>query len=218
MTKEELQKWVDYAREHKSIILYDSAYEAYITQPGVVHSIYEISGAEEVAVEFRSFSKTAGFTGTRCAYTVVPKTVFVYDQQGNSYNLNALWLRRQTTKFNGVPYIVQRAAEAVFSTEGQQQIKRVIAGYMQNAQTILQALTHSGLTAYGGVNAPYIWLKTPRQLKSWDLFDKLLTEAQVVGTPGVGFGSCGEGFFRLTAFNTLPLTQQAAQRISTLKF
>jgi len=218
MTKEELKKWVDYAREHKSIILYDSAYEAYITQPDAVHSIYEIEGADEVAVEFRSFSKTAGFTGTRCAYTVVPKGLTVSDKQGGSYNLNALWLRRQTTKFNGVPYIVQRAAEAVFSPEGQAQIKGVINGYMKNAQTILQALERAGLTAYGGINAPYIWLKVPNQLKSWDFFDKLLAEAQVVGTPGVGFGLCGEGFFRLTSFNTPELTAEAAARISKLKF
>lgn len=218
MTKSELKKWVDYAREHNSIILYDSAYEAYITQTDIPHSIYEVEGAEEVAVEFRSFSKTAGFTGTRCAYTVVPKTVYVQDVHGNRHSLNSLWLRRQTTKFNGVPYIVQRAAEAVFSPEGQTQIKKVINGYMQNAQVILQALTRAGLTAYGGKNAPYIWLKTPNGLKSWELFDKLLIQAQVIGTPGVGFGSCGEGFFRLTSFNTPELTAEAAARISKLKF
>lgn len=218
MTHAQLKKWVDYAREHESIILYDSAYEAYITQADVPHSIYEIDGANEVAVEFRSFSKTAGFTGTRCAYTVVPKTVYVKDSQGNKLALRDLWLRRQTTKFNGVPYIVQRAAEAVYSPQGQSQIKAVIERYQQNAQTILRAVSSVGLTAYGGVNAPYIWLKTPAGINSWDFFDKLLTQIQVVGTPGVGFGQCGEGFFRLTAFNTLENTACAAARLTKLKF
>lgn len=218
MTHAQLKKWVDYAREHESIILYDSAYEAYITQTDVPHSIYEIDGANEVAVEFRSFSKTAGFTGTRCAYTVVPKTVYVKDSQGNKHALRDLWLRRQTTKFNGVPYVVQRAAEAVYSSQGQAQIKAVIERYQQNAQTILRAVSSVGLTAYGGVNAPYIWLKTPAGINSWDFFDKLLTQIQVVGTPGVGFGQCGEGFFRLTAFNTLENTACAAARLTKLKF
>ena len=218
MTRAELKKWVDWAAEHQSVILYDSAYEAFITQPDVPHSIYEIPGAEKVAVEFRSFSKTAGFTGTRCAYTVVPKAVQVTDPVGQPHSLNALWLRRQTTKFNGVPYIVQRAAEAVFSPEGQTQIREVIRGYQQNAQTILQALRAAGLTAFGGVNAPYIWLKTPKGVDSWAFFDQLLTRAQVVGTPGVGFGACGEGYFRLTAFNTPQLTQEAARRIAGMTF
>ena len=216
LTKQELQSWVDYARAHKSIILFDSAYEAYITDPALPHSIYEIPGAREVAVEFRSFSKTAGFTGTRCAYTVVPKTLQVYDPTGHAHPLHALWLRRQTTKFNGVPYIVQRGAEAVYSPQGQGQIKQVIGLYQQNAQVILQALKQAGLTAFGGQNAPYIWLKTPAGMASWDFFDLLLHQAQVVGTPGVGFGLCGEGFFRLTAFNTAQLTQQAALRITRL--
>lgn len=218
MTREELKKWVDWAAANDSIILYDSAYEAFITQPNVPHSIYEIPGAEKVAVEFRSFSKTAGFTGTRCAYTVVPKAVQVTDKAGQRHSLNALWLRRQTTKFNGVPYVVQRAAEAVFSPEGQAQIREVIAGYQQNAQVVLKALQAAGLTAFGGVNAPYIWLKTPQGVDSWAFFDQLLTRAQVVGTPGVGFGSCGEGFFRLTAFNTPELTQEAARRIAAMTF
>lgn len=218
LSKEQLQQWVDYATEHKSILLYDSAYEAYITQPDIPHSIYEIPGAQKVAVEFRSFSKTAGFTGTRCAYTVVPKALQVTASDGLKHSLNALWLRRQTTKFNGVPYVVQRAAEAVYSPEGQAQIKQVIAGYQQNAQIILKALGAAGITAFGGINAPYIWLKTPKGLDSWSFFDKLLTEAQVVGTPGVGFGVCGEGFFRLTAFNTLPLTEEASKRVAGLKF
>ena len=218
MTRPELKKWVDWATENNCIILYDSAYEAFITQPDVPHSIYEIPGAQKVAVEFRSFSKTAGFTGTRCAYTVVPKALQVFDRAGKPHCLNALWLRRQTTKFNGVPYVVQRAAEAVFSPLGQAQIQAVIKGYQENAQVILQALRSAGLIAFGGVNAPYIWLKTPKGMDSWAFFDKLLAEACVVGTPGVGFGACGEGYFRLTAFNTPELTQEAARRIANLKF
>jgi len=218
LTKTELKKWVEYAREHNSIILYDSAYEAYITQADVPHSIYEVEGAKEVAVEFRSFSKTAGFTGTRCAYTVVPKEVQVQTTDGTKVNLRDLWLRRQTTKFNGVPYIVQRAAEAVYSPQGQEQIRRTIASYQENAKVILAALRQAGLTVYGGENAPYIWLKTPKNVDSWTFFDKLLVEAHVVGTPGVGFGTCGEGFFRLTAFNTPALTRQAAQRVAALRF
>ncbi len=217
LTKEQLQTWVDYARAEKSIILFDSAYEAYITDPEIPHSIYEIPGAREVAVEFRSFSKTAGFTGTRCAYTVVPKSVQVYDEAGHAHALNALWLRRQTTKFNGVPYIVQRGAEAVYTPQGQAQIKEIIALYQQNAQVILRALTQAGIRAFGGQNAPYIWLKTPGGMASWDFFEVLLRKAQVVGTPGVGFGLCGEGFFRLTAFNTPTLTQEAARRVAQLK-
>ena len=218
MTRAELKKWVDWAAANGSIILYDSAYEAFITGADVPHSIYEIPGADKVAVEFRSFSKTAGFTGMRCAYTVVPKALCVYDETGAGHSLNALWLRRQTTKFNGVPYVIQRAAEAVFSPQGQAQIREVIAGYQQNARVILDALKQAGLTAFGGVNAPYIWLKTPKGLDSWAFFTKLLNEARVVGTPGVGFGACGEGYFRLTAFNTPQLTQASAHRLAGLKF
>ena len=218
MTRSELKKWVDWAAQHNSVILYDSAYEAFITQPDVPHSIYEIPGAQKVAVEFRSFSKTAGFTGTRCAYTVVPKALQVYDRAGKPHALNALWLRRQTTKFNGVPYIVQRAAQAVFTPMGQAQIRSVIEVYQKNAQVILQALQAAGLQAFGGVNAPYIWLKTPNGIDSWTVFDRLLSKARVVGTPGVGFGACGEGYFRLTAFNTPELTQAAASRIAHLTF
>ena len=218
MTRAELKKWVDWAAANGSIILYDSAYEAFITGADVPHSIYEIPGADKVAVEFRSFSKTAGFTGMRCAYTVVPKALCGYDETGAGHSLNALWLRRQTTKFNGVPYVIQRAAEAVFSPQGQAQIREVIAGYQQNARVILDALKQAGLTAFGGVNAPYIWLKTPKGLDSWAFFTKLLNEARVVGTPGVGFGACGEGYFRLTAFNTPQLTQASAHRIAGLKF
>ncbi len=213
LTKAQLQTWVDYARAHKSIILFDSAYEAYISDPSLPHSIYEIAGAKDVAVEFRSFSKTAGFTGTRCAYTVVPHGVNVADEQGHLHALNALWLRRQTTKFNGVPYIIQRGAEAVYSEQGQAQLKQVIALYRQNAQSILQAVKQAGLTAFGGQNAPYIWLKTPGGMASWDFFEQLLTQYQLVGTPGVGFGISGEGFLRLTAFNTPQLTSLAVQRL-----
>ena len=218
LTRAELKKWVDWALEHHSVILFDSAYEAFISDENVPHSIYEIPGAEKVAVEFRSFSKTAGFTGTRCAYTVVPKALQISDGRGGKASLNALWLRRQTTKFNGVPYIVQRGAEAVYSPEGFKQTREVIAGYKENARVILNALKNAGITAYGGDNAPYIWLKTPAGLDSWSFFDKLLTEACVVGTPGVGFGSCGEGYFRLTAFNTPELTREAAVRVAALKF
>lgn len=217
MTKDQLSMWVQYAKKHQSLILFDSAYEAYITSPDIPHSIYEIPGATSVAVEFRSFSKTAGFTGTRCAYTVVPKSVELRDAWGNGHALHKLWLRRQTTKFNGVPYVIQRAAQAVYSPEGQQQIRKVISLYQQNAKTILNALRQAGITAFGGENAPYIWLKTPNGISSWEFFDLLLEKAQVVGTPGVGFGLCGEGYFRLTAFNTPELTQQASQRICSIK-
>lgn len=217
MTKAQLAQWVEYALEHKSLILFDSAYEAYIQDPSLPHSIYEIPRAEQVAVEFRSFSKTAGFTGTRCAYTVVPHGVQVFDETGHAHALNALWLRRQTTKFNGVPYIIQCGAEAVYLPEGQAQIRQTIALYQRNAQVILDAVKQAGLTAFGGQNAPYIWLKTPRGVSSWEFFDTLLEKAQVVGTPGVGFGLCGEGFFRLTAFNTPALTQEAARRICALQ-
>ena len=218
LTVEDLKKWVDWAKENHSIILYDSAYEAFITQPGIAHSIYEIPGAKDVAIEFRSFSKTAGFTGTRCAYTVVPKQLKGHTAGGEEVALNNLWLRRQTTKFNGVPYIVQRGAQAVYTPQGQQQIRQNIELYLKNAQVILQGLKKAGLQAYGGENAPYIWLKTPKGLDSWAFFDKLLTQAHIIGTPGVGFGSCGEGFFRLTAFNTPQLTQEAAERLAKLQF
>lgn len=218
LTRKDLQKWVDWAKENKAVILYDSAYEAFITQDDIPHSIYEIPGAKEVAVEFRSFSKTAGFTGTRCAYTVVPKQLTGYTARGTAVALHGLWLRRQTTKFNGVPYIVQCAAQAVYTPQGQQEIKQNIALYMQNARVIVLALEKAGLQAFGGKNAPYIWLKTPKGLDSWAFFDKLLTQAHIVGTPGVGFGSCGEGFFRLTAFNTPQFTQEAARRLARLQF
>ena len=212
LTKKELKKWVDYAKENKAIILYDSAYEAFIQEDDVPHSIYEVEGAKEVAIEFRSFSKTAGFTGTRCAYTVVPKEVMAYTSNGEPYPLNKLWNRRQSTKFNGVPYIIQQGAAAVYTPEGQKQIKATIDYYMTNAKIIKKGLEDVGLTVFGGVNAPYIWLKTPAGLSSWEFFDKLLKEINVVGTPGSGFGPSGEGYFRLTAFGSRENTEEAVER------
>jgi LL-diaminopimelate aminotransferase len=215
LTKAQLKTWVDYAKANGSIILYDAAYEAYIQDDDIPHSIYEVEGAKDVAIEFRSFSKNAGFTGTRCAFTVVPKTVMALTAAGKLYPLNSLWNRRQTTKFNGVPYIIQRGAEAVYSQEGQQQIKELINYYMTNAKVIREGLTSIGLTVFGGVNAPYIWLKVPQGLDSWTFFDKLLTEAHIVGTPGTGFGPAGEGYFRLTAFGSQQSTIEAVARLKT---
>ena len=217
LTKEQLKKWIDYAKENKSLILFDSAYEAFISEQDVPHSIYEIEGAKEVAIEFRSFSKTAGFTGVRCAYTVVPKELKAYTKDGEIVELNSLWNRRHGTKFNGVSYPVQRGAEAIYSEEGQKQIKENISYYMNNARIIKEGLQEIGYTVYGGVNAPYIWLKVPKGLTSWEFFDKLLNEANVVGTPGVGFGPSGEGYFRLTAFGTKENTVQAIERIKNMK-
>lgn len=217
LSKKELKKWVDYAKENKSLILFDSAYEAFISEEDVPHTIYEIEGAKEVAIEFRSFSKTAGFTGVRCAYTVVPKELKAYTKTGAEVSLNSLWNRRHGTKFNGVSYPVQRAAEAVYSEEGQKQIKENIAYYMNNAKIIKEGLKSAGYTVYGGINAPYIWLKVPDGLTSWEFFDKLLTEANIVGTPGVGFGPSGEGYFRLTAFGTKENTEEAIERIKNMK-
>lgn len=218
LNKEELSRWVNYARENKSIILFDAAYEAYIQEDNIPHSIYEIEGAKEVAIEFRSFSKNAGFTGTRCAYTVVPKQVMAYDSEGKAQALNPLWNRRQTTKFNGVSYPIQRAAEAVYTLEGQSEIKEYINYYMENARIIRDSLEKIGLNVYGGVNSPYIWIKTPEGMDSWEFFDLLLNEVHVVGTPGSGFGPSGEGYFRITAFNTLENTKKAMERISKLSF
>ncbi len=215
ISHEELKKWVDYARENKSVILFDAAYESYIQEKDIPHSIFEVEGAREVAVEFRSFSKTAGFTGTRCAYTVVPKEAKVYDAKGQAYSLNPLWLRRQTTKFNGVSYPVQAAAAAIFSEEGKKQVREIINYYMENARIIREGLEKAGYKVFGGINAPYIWMKTPDGLRSWDFFDKLIKDANVVGTPGVGFGANGEGYFRLTAFATRENTQRALERIRT---
>ena len=208
LTKEQLKKWVKYAKENKAIILFDSAYEAFISEENIPHSIYEIEGAKEVAIEFRSFSKTAGFTGVRCAYTVVPKELKV-----DEISINKLWNRRQCTKFNGVPYITQKAAEAIYTEEGQKQIKENIAYYMRNAKIIREALKEAGYTVYGGINAPYIWLKVPQNMTSWEFFDKLLEEKNIVGTPGSGFGPSGEGYFRLTAFGSLENTVEAMNRI-----
>ncbi len=206
--REQLKKWVDYARENGSVILFDSAYEAYITEPGVPHSIFEIEGAKECTIEFRSFSKTAGYTGTRCAYTVIPKQLV----RGGA-SLNALWNRRQSTKFNGVPYIVQRAAEATFSPEGQKQIRETVAYYMENARVIREGLAKAGLEVYGGKNAPYIWFRAPEGTDSWSFFDRLLHEACVVTTPGAGFGPSGEGYIRVTAFGDADATHEAVERI-----
>ena len=213
LNKKDLKKWVDYTKQNKSIILFDSAYEAFISEEDVPHTIYEIEGAKDVAIEFRSFSKTAGFTGIRCAYTVVPKNLKGYTKDGKEIELNALWNRRHGTKFNGVSYPVQRAAEAVYSEEGQKQIKENIEYYMNNAKIIKEGLQEAGYTVYGGINAPYIWLKVPEGLTSWEFFDKLLNKANVVGTPGVGFGPSGEGYFRLTAFGTKENTMEAIRRI-----
>ena len=213
LSKETLVKWVAYAKANDSIILYDSAYAAYITEDTVPRSIYEIDGARDCAIEFRSFSKTAGFTGVRCGYVVIPRELTAANQHGDRVPLKDLWLRRQTTKFNGTAYIVQRGAEAIYSDEGQAQVRKLIDYYMENARIIREGLNEVGLTAYGGVNAPYIWLKTPNNMKSWDFFDKLLNEVNVVGTPGAGFGPCGEGYFRLTAFGDRNNTIEAMSRI-----
>lgn len=213
-TKEHLKKWVDYARANGSIILFDAAYEAFITDPSLPHSIYEIEGARQCAIEFRSFSKNAGFTGTRCALTVVPKTLTAKASDGSDVELWKLWNRRQSTKFNGVSYIVQRGAEAVYSEAGQTQVKKLISFYLENAQIIREKLTAAGIQVYGGINAPYVWLKTPRDLSSWDFFDKLLHTCNVVGTPGSGFGAAGEGYFRISAFNSRQNVEQAMERIT----
>ena len=213
LTKEELKVWVDYAKENKSIILFDAAYCAFISEENIPRSIYEIEGAKDVAIEFKSYSKTAGFTGVRCGYVVLPKTVFAYDETGNKIELNKLWNRRQCTKFNGTPYITQRGAEAIYTEEGQKEIKENIDYYKENAKIILEGLKEIGIKAYGGVNSPYVWLKTPKNMKSWDFFDMLLTKANVVGTPGEGFGPSGEGYFRLTAFGTRENTIEAMKRI-----
>ncbi len=213
-TKEHLKAWVDYAKANGSIIFFDAAYEAFITDPELPHSIYEIEGARDCALEFRSFSKNAGFTGTRCALTVVPKTLTAKAADGSDVELWKLWNRRQSTKFNGVSYIIQRGAEAVYSEEGQAQIKALVSFYMENAQIIREQLTAAGLAVYGGVNAPYVWVKTPNGLSSWDFFDKLLNTVNVVGTPGSGFGAAGEGYFRISAFNSRENVEEAMKRIT----
>lgn len=213
-TKEHLTAWVEYAKANGSIILYDAAYEAFISNPNLPRSIYEIEGAKDCAIEFRSFSKTAGFTGTRCAFTVVPKTLTAKAKDGSDVELWKLWNRRQATKFNGVSYIIQRAAEAVYSEAGKAQVKALIQFYMENAQIIQEQLTAAGLSVYGGENAPYVWVKTPQGLSSWDFFDKLLQTCNVVGTPGSGFGAAGEGYFRISAFNSRENVEEAMRRIT----
>ena len=211
ITKDELQEWVDYANREGSVIIFDAAYEAYISSEGVPHSIYECSGAKECAIELHSFSKNAGFTGLRLGYAVVPKELV-----RGGVSLNALWARRHATKYNGAPYIVQRAGEAVYSPEGKREIKGLIDYYMENAKYILSGLKSAGYTVYGGEDSPYIWLATPDGMTSWEFFDHLLSSANVVGTPGVGFGSCGEGYFRLTAFGSHENTREAVDRIRRL--
>ena len=218
LKKEDLKKFVDYAKINKSVILFDAAYEVFIEEENVPHSIYEIEGAKDVAIEFRSFSKTAGFTGVRCAYAVVPKTLYGYTENGEKVELNKLWNRRTTTKFNGVSYVVQRAAEATYSKEGREQILENIKYYKENAKIIKEGLQEAGFEVFGGVNSPYIWLKTPNNMKSWEFFDKLLEKANVVGTPGSGFGPSGEGYFRLTAFGTQENSIEAIKRIKEIEW
>jgi LL-diaminopimelate aminotransferase len=213
-TKAQLQAWVDYARAHGSIILFDAAYEAFITDDTLPHSIFELEGARECAIEFRSFSKNAGFTGTRCAFTVVPKGLMGKAADGSDVELWKLWNRRQCTKFNGVSYVVQRGAEAVYSEAGQAQIKELIAFYLENATIVREQLTAAGMEVFGGVNAPYVWVKAPQGLSSWDFFDKLLHVCNVVGTPGSGFGAAGEGYFRISAFNSRANVVEAMKRIT----
>jgi LL-diaminopimelate aminotransferase len=215
MTREVLKRWVDFARERSAVILYDSAYEAYIRDPAIPHSIYEVEGAREVAIEFRSFSKTAGFTGTRCAYTVVPKELHGRSASGERVGLLGLWVRRQSTKFNGVAYVIQRGAAATYTPDGRKEVAGLVDYYMENARIIRDGLEATGLTVYGARNAPYIWVKTPPGLDSWGFFDKLLNEAHVVGTPGAGFGPSGEGYFRLTGFGSREATEEAVARIKS---
>ncbi len=214
ISRAELKKWVDYALANDTIIMYDAAYEAYIQNPDIPHSIYEIKGAKKCAIEFHSFSKTAGFTGVRCGYTIVPKELMAVKVDGSRVSLNQLWNRRQCTKFNGTSYITQRAAEATFSTEGRKQVCDIISYYMENARMMREAFIEMGLDTYGGENAPYIWVKTPAGMTSWQFFDSLLYEANLVGTPGVGFGPSGEGYFRFTAFG---LKEDCIEAVSRLK-
>ena len=216
-TRAQLEKWVAYAREKEATLLYDAAYEAYIGDPDIPHSIYEIPGARECAIEFRSFSKKGGFTGVRCAFTVVPKTLLAKTGGGERKPLHPLWNRRMSTKFNGVSYIVQRAAEALYSSEGKTQVRALIEHYMGNAKILREAAREAGLAVFGGVNAPYIWVKTPEGVSSWAMFDKMLGEANIVITPGSGFGSAGEGYFRISAFNSRANAEEAARRIIQFK-
>lgn len=214
--REELKAWVDYALANKAVIIYDSAYCAYITQPDIPHSIYEIEGARRCAIEVRSFSKTAGFTGLRCGYTVVPAELMGYDAEGKEVALRKLWLRRQTTKFNGASYIIQRGAEALYTDEGIRQVRENVEYYLENARTIRRAMTDAGFKVFGGDNSPYIWVKSPRGEDSWDLFERCLRQANISCTPGVGFGDNGQGYIRLTGFNTHEKTTEAMTRIKVL--
>ena len=216
LTREQLKMWVDYALSHSALILFDSAYEAYITEPDVPHSIYEIPGARRCAIEFRSFSKTAGFTGLRCGYTVVHEDLTGVDSKGVEVSLRHLWLRRQTTKFNGASYVVQRAAEATYTAEGRRQVMETVGYYMGNARMLREGLAAIGLEVYGGVNAPYVWCRAPRGMSSWDFFTLLLEQANVVCTPGVGFGPSGEGYVRFTAFSSREDTRKAVERLSQI--
>jgi LL-diaminopimelate aminotransferase len=213
-SREQLQGWVDYAREHEAILLFDAAYEAYISDPQISHSIYEIPGARECAVEFRSFSKNGGFTGVRCGFTVMPKSLFARTSDGRKLPLQPLWHRRWSTKANSVSYPVQRGAEAIYTPEGKEQVRHLIDHYMGNARILREAAEGAGLRVYGGVNAPYIWVETPSGLTSWQMFDRMLQELNIVITPGSGFGSCGEGFFRISAFNSRENAQEAGRRLA----
>lgn len=207
-TADELKQWIDYAKENDSVIIYDAAYEAFIQEDNIPHTIYEVEGAKECAIELCSFSKTAGFTGTRCSYTIIPQELVI-----NGESLNKMWLRRQTTKYNGVSYIIQKGAEAVFTEKGMAEVKEIINYYMKNAKALAEFFDSKGIYYTGGINSPYIWLKCPNNMDSWEFFDFLLKEANVVGTPGVGFGSCGAGYFRLTAFNTYENTLESIERM-----
>ena len=217
-TRDELTRWVEYARRNKTLIIYDSAYEAFVQDPEIPRSIYEIEGAKEVAIEVRSFSKTAGFTGLRCGYTVVPKELKGYDREGNEYPMHQLWNRRQSTKFNGASYIIQRGAEALYTPEGREAIKKNIDIYLSNARYIRQAMEKAGFEVFGGENSPYVWVKRRGEEDSWKLFEKILHEAEVSSTPGIGFGECGAGYIRLTGFNSSENTHKAMERISKIKF
>jgi LL-diaminopimelate aminotransferase len=213
-TKEQLGQWVDYAQRNKAVILFDAAYEAFISDPDIPHSIYEIDGAKEVAIEFRSYSKTAGFTGIRCAYSVVPKALKAHKSDGTPIDLNPIWSRRHCTKFNGVSYVTQAGAAAIYTEQGKKQIRETIDIYMGNARLIRESLTKLGMEVHGGINAPYIWLKTPDGVGSWEFFDTLLQEANLIGTPGAGFGPAGEGYFRLTAFGQPDSVREAMDRFA----
>ena len=217
-SKDVLKKWVSYATENKSIILFDAAYEAYITEKDIPHSIYEIEGAKNVAIEFRSFSKTAGFTGTRCAYIVIPKNLVGYTSNGDTKPLHSLWLRRHTTKFNGVSYPVQKAAAAIYTDQGKKETRKTIDYYMENAKVMRKRLSDIGFKVFGGINAPYVWANSGKGISSWDLFDKILNEANVVGTPGSGFGPSGEGYFRFSAFASRENVLEAMERLKKLHF